>query len=108
MPIPESDWRQFRALIPVSLERYSAEILNECRAILDAGGSAHERYLRMFRLIQDRDRRMASAFDDLRRSTAIQQLGAMFALDVVTDAELEEFSVGTRDAVRSLFGSGGQ
>jgi hypothetical protein len=45
---------------------------------------------------------MANAFDDLRRSTALQRLASMIALGVVTDEELSRFSVATRDSAVAL------
>jgi hypothetical protein len=53
----------------------------------DADSSAHDRYLRLFLLIEERDERIAAAFDDLRRSTAIQRLAAMINLGVITDPD---------------------
>jgi len=58
----------------------------------DADSSAHDRYLRLFRLIKERDERIVAAFDDLRRSTTIQRLAAMINLGVMTDVELAQFS----------------
>jgi len=42
--------------------------------------------------LQERDRELAWAFDDLRRSTAIQHLTAWIRLDVLTQEELAGFS----------------
>ena len=55
--------------------------------IRGAAPSPHDRYLRLFRMLKERDASIAAAFDDLRRSTAIQRLAAMIALGVVTDEE---------------------
>jgi hypothetical protein len=97
--IPESDWRVLRSVHRAALDRYCAQVLDECeRAIRGADGSAHDRYLRLFRLLKERHKRLAAAFDDLRRTTAIQRLAAMIALGVVTDAELGEFSAPTRES----------
>ena len=62
----------------------------------------HDRYMRLFRLIKDRDRNMAAAFDALRRSTAIERLAAMIVLGLVTDEDLGQFSPATRDAAMFL------
>jgi hypothetical protein len=68
----------------------------------DADSSAHDRYLRLFRLIKERDERIVAAFDDLRRSTAIQRLAAMINLGVITDVELAQFSQPTRESATAL------
>ena len=68
----------------------------------DADSSAHDRYLRLFRLLKERDERIVAAFDDLRRSTAVQRLAGMMNLGVITDAELAQFSQSTRESATAL------
>jgi hypothetical protein len=68
----------------------------------DADSPAHDRYLRLFRLIKERDGRIAAAFNDMRRSTAIQRLAAMILLGVTTDEELAQFSRATRESATAL------
>ncbi len=41
--------------------------------------SAHQRYLGIFKIIEQRDREMASIFDDPRRSNALGDAGPNFA-----------------------------
>ncbi len=96
--LPESDWRVLRSVHRAALERYCARVLEECAAVIrDKDSSPHDRYLRLSRLINERDDSIAAAFNDLRRSTAIQRLASMIALGAVTDAELEQFSPATRE-----------
>jgi hypothetical protein len=101
--LPESDWKVLRALHPVTVERYCAQVLDECASVLrDDQHSAHERYLRLFRLIEDRDDHIADAFNDLRRSTAVQRLAAMINLSLVNDDELARFTAATRESATAL------
>lgn len=103
MSLPERDWRLLRSLHDVALERYCTQVLGECAAaIREAELSAHERYLRLFRLIKERDNSIAGAFNDLRRSTAIQRLAGMILLGVVTDEDLAPFSQSTRESAMAL------
>ena len=44
--------------------------------------SAHDRYLKGYKLIKQRDRQMANAFNDFRRSTAVMQLRMKLLTDV--------------------------
>ncbi len=109
----ESEWRALRALHRVALDRYCAQVLEECgRVVTDTNGSAHERYLRLYRLVRERDDTIAAAFNDMRRSRALQRLAAMIALGTVTTEELSQFSVGTRESATELadmlWGSGGR
>jgi hypothetical protein len=99
MDFPEHDWKHLRAVHRVALDRYCARVLEESRTIItDGTGSAHDRYLRLYRLLQERDRALAAAFDDMRRSMAVPRLGAMLALGVVTDEELSGFTPQTRES----------
>ena len=57
-----------------ALERYCARLLEECASAIREEGSAHERYLRLYRLVEERDDNIATAVNDVRRSTALQGL----------------------------------
>lgn len=101
--LPEGGWRVLRSVHRTALDRYCARVLEECAAeIRDTDSSSHDRYLRLFRLVKERDENIAVAFNDLRRSTAIQRLASMIALGVVTDAELSQFSPATRGAAMAV------
>ena len=103
MNVPESDWKLLRSVHRAALERYCARILDECAVVIrDDTRSAHERYLHVVRLLDERNRRVASAFDDLRRSTAIQRLAAMISLGVVGSVELGQFTSATRESATAL------
>jgi hypothetical protein len=101
--IPESDWKKFRRLREVALERLCDRTLQEIvRLATDASSGSHQRYLTIYELIQRRDREMASAFNDPRRSRALQQLSAMHALGLLEVGELDVFTDETREAVEFL------
>ncbi|MFP4259425.1 MAG: hypothetical protein ACLFRE_10505 [Desulfovermiculus sp.] len=91
--ISDSDWKQFKKVRELALERFSQRILDESRSILESTSlSAYERYLKLYKLIEKRDEEMAGTFDDLRRSTAILYLRGMFWLNLLTDEEVALFS----------------
>src|SRR5262245_28305717 len=72
LEIKEADWRLFRQLHKAALERFCERVLTDVRsAAADAGDSYHERYLEVFALIRDRDKAIASMFNDVRRSNAL-------------------------------------
>ena len=101
--IPESDWKIFRTVRAAALDRFCARVLEECAAVLrDAKMTNHERYLRLYRLTRERDKDIAFAFNDFRRSTAILQLARIHGLGAVTDEELARFSPETRELVIAL------
>lgn len=103
--ISEADWRVFRELHPIALERFCQGVLSEVeRLIFQAETSAHERYISLYKLLQLRDNELAVAFDDFRRSTALRQLACIQAHQVLTEDELARFSSETREAIRRFLG----
>ena len=104
LDIPESDWRRFKDVHTSAEERYCARVLEELAAIASrsTGENAQARYLKVCKLIRDRDRQMAKAFGDYRRSTAVMQLGLMRRLQLLTDEELGLFSEQTRTRIEGI------
>jgi hypothetical protein len=101
--IPESDWRRFKEVRARLLERYCCRVLGEVAAASEgAEGSAHDRYLKIYQLLQNRNKELANAFDDFRRSTAVMQLGIMRRMKLLTDQELSLFSEQTRTRVEGI------
>lgn len=100
---PESDWKKFRELRDIALERFCDRTLKQIARTSEAEGkTAHERYLKVYRLIQDRDEELARAFNDPRRSTALYQLMAIVSLKLITPEELATFSPATQQSVATL------
>jgi len=62
----------------------------------DTSLSAHARYQRLFRWLQQREREIAAVFDDPRRSTAVLSFRQMRHLGLIMEADLAELSVGFR------------
>jgi hypothetical protein len=104
--ISEVDWKLFRQVHPLALERFCERVLAEVGQLaLQAGKSAHERYLAVFRLLQRRDKELGEAFNDLRRSTALLQLAILRSRGLVTDEEFARFSPETRGAIQVFQGA---
>ncbi len=101
--ITESDWKLFRKLHPVLVERFCERILHEVDAVVaDDAKTFHQRYRDIFELIEHRDKELANAFDDLRRSTALMQIFAVYGRGLLTDDELNGFSQGLVNIIKSL------
>ncbi len=101
--IREADWRVFRELRRRALERFCQRALSEVdRIVSDSNRGAHERYLAAFELLERRDRELANAFNDQRRSTAVQQLAYIKSLDLLTKEEMTRFSTEVRDVIAFL------
>lgn len=103
MSIPESDWKLLRNLHETALQRFCERVLDEYREVLNRNSeSPHSRFLEIFELNRTRNRELAGAFDDLRRSAALDRLIAMRRLRVVTNEDLIPFSTETRAALESF------
>jgi hypothetical protein len=99
----EADWKTLRRLHPVALDRFCGRVLEECRQLLaEEGNTNHERYLALYRLLQERDEELADAFNDMRRSRAHLRLMRMQELGLLTENEVEEFSPETQELLKSV------
>ena len=100
---PESDWKVFRELRELALERFCKRALEELESLrMDEARSHHERYLDIYRLLQDRDEELAQAFNDPRRSRMIRQLAAIHAYRLLEPHELARFTPDTRATIEAL------
>jgi hypothetical protein len=103
--MPEADWRVFRSLHPIWIDRFCKRVNGELmRALSDDSRDAYENYLAAYKLMHKRDKEIASAFDDFRRSTAVFQIAIIRKLGVITDEELGRFSEPTRASLQFFWG----
>ncbi len=101
-PSPEADWKVFRELRVIALQRWCERVLGEVAGITgDDKKSWHERYLTVYRLIRDRDEALAAMFNNPRRSCAIEQLIYIQFHSLLTEAEMARFSDATRSRVET-------
>jgi hypothetical protein len=96
----ESDWRIFRELRVVALERFCEQVLAEIERLrADVRKSNHERYLQIYRLIHRRDKELARAFNNPRRSALWVQLVQIRDLGLLREDEYARFSEDLRQSV---------
>ena len=101
--LPESDWRRFKEIHTRVLERYCVQVLRDVAGVSQGSeGSAHDRYLKIYKLVEDADEQIEKVFSDYRRSTADLQLGLMRRMKLLTDAELALFSEQTRTRIEGI------
>jgi hypothetical protein len=101
--IRESDWRRFRELHEIVLDRFCKWVFADVEKLLaDTRKTHHERYGALYGLIQDRDKLMATLFDDMSRSNALLQLAGLYRHKLVTAEELSSFSEETRAFVKRI------
>jgi len=102
-PFPERDWKIFREVREVALERLCERALGDAKAVVeDATKTHHQRFLELFDLLVERNRDVARGFDDLRRSTMLPQLAFILRLGLLEADEFGRFSSGTREMVEAL------
>ena len=100
--IKESDWKVFRRLHSIALERFCQRVIEEIRSVtVDCSKEDHDCYLKVFALLGDRDKEIAEAFNDPRRSNAFILLLSIKAKGLLTDEELMQFSPELREAIEA-------
>jgi len=93
MRISEPDWRLLTKLKPLALDRLCAEILAKVKQVAgDTTQNHHERYLKVFTIIDEQDKRIAYIFNGLSRSNALSRLARMKEERLLTEAEVAMFS----------------
>ena len=101
--IKESDWKVFRRVHQAALERYCNGVLSEIKYVAgDRETTSHERYLHVYKLIHERNEKLALLFDDKGRSKACFQLARLRGHSLVTDEEFAEFSEELREEVAEI------
>jgi hypothetical protein len=101
--IPETDWKQLRALKTRALNDACARILDAVAQIVqNRDGREHETYLALWELIQTQDDLIASMFDDFKRSTALYKLAAWQRHGLVTESDLALFTEETQATVKAI------
>jgi hypothetical protein len=105
--IAESDWKKWRKLSVVALERYCDRVLNSAAEFSARPGSAHARYAELFQFLRETDKEIERIFDGRRRSNALFQLAAAVTAGIVTPDELLDFSAETREIVAFLSNADG-
>ena len=101
--IPERDWKVFKELRAIALERFCHRVLGDTGRLMgDSAKSSYDRYSDVYRLITARDRELARVFDAPRRSRALVQLAQIANLDLLEPEELTRISPEVRDTITEL------
>ncbi len=102
--IPERDWKRWRALRDIALERYCVKILDGVTKFKSGKGGAHERYLKLWKFLLKHDRIIGIVFNNPRRSTAYMQMHAALTEGLITRDELAEMSDVTQERINLWLG----
>jgi len=105
--IAEADWKLLRRVHPLALERYCERVLAEIERVThNSTQSTHQRYLDIFKIVEQRDREMARIFNDPKRSNALTLLARIRSVGLLTEDEFSSLSPETRSAIELLLGAG--
>jgi uncharacterized protein YjgD (DUF1641 family) len=105
LEIAESDWKVFRKLHAVALERFFERAVSEIeRLVSDQGKTSRERYWDAVEFIKSNRKELARLFDDMRRSTALIQLASIYSQKLLTAEEMSQFSPKAREMVQAYLG----
>ena len=89
----ESDWKIFKKIKEQALERFCADTLADFEEAIDKKDmSNHEKYLNLFKLVENADKRISLLFDGHSRSKAQIQLTLIRSEGLVGNHELEGMS----------------
>lgn len=103
MSIIESDWKKFKELRKLALDRFCLGVLADAETIAQHSAlSPHARYKMLYRLTRDRDKDIVQTFDLYSRSSALIALRWMVKHDLLTDAELSVLSEEAREEVADV------
>ena len=100
---PERDWKYMRS-VHDDLLAALCERINKQSADLLAGfaGSEHEKYLTLYRHIQDSDRIIGQCFNDLKRSNLMMKLAALQRYGILTPEHIDNLSKETQERLHAL------
>jgi hypothetical protein len=102
--IPEKDWKYFRILKENILNRFSKTTLSQINIIIASKeiASKHEKYLKVFEYIMERDEELGNALDNLRRSNAKEKIAVIYQMDLIKPDEFNKFSDETKDFINAI------
>jgi len=87
--IKESDWKIFKVAKEQALERFCAEAIADFEeAIKKEDSSNHARYLYLYKLVENADKRLELLFNYHSRSKALVQLTLLRSEGLITDNDL--------------------
>ena len=102
MEIAERDWKRWRQLTPILLDRFCRGVVHKAATFSDSAGSGHEQFLALYHYLTQSNEDVARVFDAPRRSMALMQIAAAVSLNIMTREELASFSQELRDRIDAL------
>ncbi|MFM2484334.1 hypothetical protein [Celerinatantimonas yamalensis] len=89
----ESDWKTFKIIKKKAIEQFCTRALDEFETVIsDTNEPVHNRYLLLYKLVQNRDKEMSFIFDNHSQSNARMQLTMIRANGLADGSLLVELS----------------
>ncbi len=89
----ESDWKVFKNIKEQAIKKYCTNVLDEFRDVIDDEKEhPHNKYLLLYKLMENRNKEMSLLFDHHSRSKAALQLIAIRAEELASKELLSELS----------------
>ncbi len=100
--IQEKDWKYFSSLKPIFLNRFAEETLSKISKIIASKDieSKHEKYIKIYRYIERRDKILADDLSDFRRSNAKLKILVIHRMGLFNPEEFNQFSDDVKDFVK--------
>lgn len=101
--IKESDWKIFKELRPLALDRYCEHVMEDIeKTIHHSDKDSYTRYIKVYKTVKEGDKKLAHLFDGFSRSKAEQQLLLYYSNDLLTDEEFARLSDETRERILGI------
>jgi UDP-N-acetylmuramyl tripeptide synthase len=102
--LPEHDWKRWQQLAPELLNRFCDSAVANAFGDATSGASGHEKFLALYRFIDESNADIAVVFNDRHRSNALIQIAAAVIRGIMSESELMSFSEKTQERVRMIVG----
>ena len=101
--IAEKDWKHFRSLKDTILNRFAKTTLSQINIIIASKeiASKHEKYVKVYEYIMERDDAIDEHLSDLRRSNAKLKILGIYRMGLIKPQEFDQFSDEVKDFVNS-------
>jgi hypothetical protein len=100
--IAEKDWKAFRPLHELALDRAFERALSDVQRMLgEKDKPPRDRYWNIQEFLKENRKQLANTFDGLSRSSAVLQLLHIRALGLLSGEEMSRFSPELREQIES-------
>jgi len=101
--LPERDWKYIKSIHDEMLCALCDRINRESSALLASReGTAHARYLRLYKHIQESDSVIGDCFNDLKRSNLVRKICSMKRAGILKPDHQLNLSPGAQEILKAI------